>query len=98
LVPGGPGGAIAGGGRTWETYNLLVSFDSDGNVTNSETVHDKQLIDRFIAMCQEKAFLHSTSLSLYISAGGGSRHLGRSSALKQRSSHNEEKTASARSQ
>ena len=41
-------------GELGKTYNLLVSFDSDGNVRNSEIVHDKELIDRFIAMCKGK--------------------------------------------
>ncbi len=47
---GGYGGAAATGGRTWGTYNLLVRFDSEGNVKASEVVHDKELVKHFIAM------------------------------------------------
>ena len=43
---GAPG--CAGADCAWGTYNLLVSFDSEGHVKTSETVRDKELVDRFV--------------------------------------------------
>lgn len=53
---GGGYNAVGGGGRTWGTYNLLVLFDSNGNVKSSEIRRDKDLLDRLQTMCKDHQF------------------------------------------
>ena len=53
---GGGYNAVGGGGRTWGTYNLLVLFDSDGNVKSSEIRRDKELLDRLQMLCKDQQF------------------------------------------
>jgi len=50
---GGYGGAVAGGGRTWEVHNLLITFDSNGIVKSVESVPDKQLQKHLMTAAKE---------------------------------------------
>ncbi len=70
---GGYGGAAVGGGRTWGTYNLLVSFDANSTVKTSELIRDKELVDRFVTMCQEQDF-PVLGLSQPVKTGGMLMH------------------------
>lgn len=69
VAVGGNGGAAGGGARTWGTYNLLVSFDSRGNVKTFEIVRDKELLDRLVRMYKEHDF-SPLDLSQHVSVSG----------------------------
>lgn len=42
--------------RVWDTYNLLILFDSSGLVKSCDTVPEEKLIDRFGAMYKKQSF------------------------------------------
>jgi len=71
VAVGGLGAADVGGGRTWGTYNILVTFDRDGSVKTSEIVRDSQLIDRLVAMHNNHEF-PPFDFSQPVTAGGWS--------------------------
>ncbi len=59
--------------RVWDTYNLLIIFDSSGLVKSCDTVSDEKLIDRFGAMYEKQSF-PMLDLSQPINVSGSSAY------------------------